>query len=128
MNRKAKSDVSSATGNGDQFTTRDFRIADYDAAVKIWRTVEGVEIAEGDSREEIGRFLLRNPILSRVAEDRGTLIGVALCGDDGRRGYIYHLAVDPAYQQKGVARQLVAECLEGLRKCGLQRALILVAA
>ena len=36
-------------------------------------------------------------------------------------------AIEPEYQQQGVARQLVNECLSGLRKLGLQRALILVA-
>jgi len=50
-----------------------------------------------------------------------------LCGHDGRRGYIYHLAVDPAYQARGVGRRLMDECLAGLRRAGLKRALILVA-
>jgi ribosomal protein S18 acetylase RimI-like enzyme len=35
--------------------------------------------------------------LSRIATDERKVIGAALCGHDGRRGYIYHLAVDPAY-------------------------------
>lgn len=109
-------------------TTRQFKISDYEAAVELWSRAEGIEIAEGDSREDVERFLTQNPNLSRVVEDDGKLVGVALCGDDGRRGYIYHLAVAPGYQQKGLARRLVRECLEGLRSRGLKRALILVAA
>jgi ribosomal protein S18 acetylase RimI-like enzyme len=62
-----------------------------------------------------------------VAADGAAIIGVALCGHDGRRGYIYHLAVDPAYQARGVGRRLMDECLAGLRPAGLKRALILVA-
>ncbi len=50
-----------------------------------------------------------------------------LCGHDGRRGYIYHLAVDPAYQGRGLARRLINECVAGLKSAGLQRANILVA-
>jgi N-acetylglutamate synthase len=69
----------------------------------------------------------RNPGLSQVAEDSGTLAGVALCGHDGPRGYIYHLAVDRGYQKQGVATRLATECLAELRRLGLQRALILVA-
>jgi ribosomal protein S18 acetylase RimI-like enzyme len=111
-----------------QITTRQFEIADYEAAVRLWSRVEGVEIAEGDSKEDIARYLSENPNLSRIAEEAGKLVGVALCSDDGRRGYIYHLAIDPGYQQKGLARRLVGECLEGLRSRGLKRALILVAA
>src|SRR5437867_2780234 len=78
--------------------TREFAIGDYDAAVELWKKVEGVEIAEGDDREGVARFLARNPGLSRVAIDGSTIIGVAFCGHDGRRGYIYHLAVDPTYR------------------------------
>ena len=106
---------------------REFRLSDYDAAVNLWGQAEGIEIAEGDSKEEVARFLLQNPNLSRVAESGETIVGVALCGQDGRRGYIYHLVVAPAYHKLGVARQLVSECLDRLRPLGLKRALILVA-
>jgi ribosomal protein S18 acetylase RimI-like enzyme len=112
-----------------KITTRPFGIADYDAAVELWQRVEGVEVAEGDSAEDIAQFLSRNPDLSRVAEDDdGKMVGAVLCGHDCHRGYIYHLAVDPAYQQRGLARRLIDECLHGLRQAQLRRALILVAA
>jgi N-acetylglutamate synthase len=107
--------------------TREFSIDDYDAAVELWSRVEGVEIAEGDSKGELAGFVLRNPGLSRVATVGSTIAGVALCGHDGRRGYIYHLAVDPTYQGRGLGKRLMAECLEGLGKAGLRRANIMVA-
>lgn len=107
--------------------TREFSIDDYDAALKLWRRVEGLEITEGDERESVGRFLARNPGLSRVVIDGPTIVGVALCGHDGRRGHIYHLAVDPAYQGRGLGKRLLDECLGCLRRAGLKRALILVA-
>jgi N-acetylglutamate synthase len=108
--------------------TRAFEIADYDAAVQLWNRVEGVEIAEGDSREDIEFYLKQNPGLSRVAEDNNVLVGAVLCSHDGHRGYIYHLAVAPEYNGRGFGRKLVAECLDGLRALGLKRALILVSA
>jgi ribosomal protein S18 acetylase RimI-like enzyme len=107
--------------------TREFSIDDYDAALELWQRVEGLEIAEGDEREGVAQFLTRNSELSRVAIDGSAIVGVALCGHDGRRGYIYHLAVDPAYQARGVGKCLMDECLSGLRRAGLKRALILVA-
>jgi len=55
------------------------------------------------------------------------MVGAALCGHDGRRGYIYHLAVDPKYQGRRLGKRLVTECLEGLRRTGLERATIMVA-
>jgi N-acetylglutamate synthase len=107
--------------------TREFSIDDYDAAADLWKRVEGVEIAEGDTKEEVAQFLSRNPALSRVATDGHATVGVALCSHDGRRGHIYHLAVDPAYQGRGLGKRLVDECLQGLRRAGLKRAIIMVA-
>jgi len=107
--------------------TREFSIKDYDAAIGIWRRVEGLEIAEGDDREGIAQFLTRNPGLSRVAIDGAAVVGVALCGHDGRRGHVYHLAVDPAYQRCGLGKRLLDECLSGLRSAGVKRVIIMVA-
>jgi len=107
--------------------TREFSIDDYDAAIRLWRRVEGLEIAEGDDREGLAQFLKRNRGLSRVAIDGAAVVGVALCGHDGRRGYVYHLAVDPAYQRCGLGRRLLDECLNGLRSAGVKRVIIMVA-
>ena len=107
--------------------TREFFIDDYDAALQLWQRVEGVEVAEGDDRKGIAQFLARNPGLSRVAIDGSAIVGVVLCGHDGRRGYIYHLAVDPGYRGRKLGKRLLDECLDGLRHTGLKRALILVA-
>jgi ribosomal protein S18 acetylase RimI-like enzyme len=107
--------------------TREFVLDDYNAAIALWKGMEGVEICEGDSREEIAEYLKRNLGLSRVAEADGKIVGVALCGHDGRRGWIYHLAVAQAYRRQNVGKLLLNACVEGLRKVGLKRAIILVA-
>ena len=107
--------------------TRELRIDDYEKIVALWRTVEGVEVAEGDSKDEIRTYLSRNPGLSRVAELNGVIVGAALCGHDGRRGLIYHLAVAPKHHGQGVGKRIVQECLTGLRTAGITRALIFVA-
>ena len=107
--------------------TREFSIDDYDAVFHLWQRVEGLEVAEGDDREGVAQFVTRNPGLSRVATDGSTVVGVVMCGHDGRRGHIYHLAVDPAYRRYGLAKRLVQECLDGLRHAGVVRAIILVA-
>lgn len=110
-----------------EIQTRDFGVDDYDAAVDLWSRVEGLDVAEGDDRETIRRFLARNPGLSRVATDGSKIVAAVLCGHDGRRGYIYHLAVDPVYERRGLGRRLIDECLAALKRAGLERANILVA-
>jgi N-acetylglutamate synthase len=111
----------------EKIETREFLIDDYAAALELWKRVDGLEIAEGDDETSVGQFLARNSGLSRVAVDGSRIVGVALCGHDGRRGHIYHLAVDPNYQGLGLGKRLVDECLDGLRRTGVQRAIILVA-
>jgi len=110
-----------------ELETRDFRMDDYDAAIALWSRVEGVEVAEGDTRAEIASFVQRNPGLSRVATEGTKLVAVALCGHDGRRGHIYHLAVDPDCRRRRLGKCLVDECLNGLRAAGIKRVIILVA-
>src|ERR1700682_15424 len=111
---------------GGKIDIREFRIDDYEAAVELWQRVEGLEIAEGDDKKGVALLCARNPGLSRVAVDGPTIVGVALGGEDGRRGHIYHLAVDPDYQGRGIGKRLVDECLKGLRRTGVKRAMILV--
>ena len=110
-----------------KIVTREFSINDYDEVLQLWQTVEGLEVAEGDDKKGVAQFVTRNPGLSRVATDDSKIVGVAMCGHDGRRGYIYHVAVDPAYRRYGLGKHLVHECLDGLRQTGIMRALILVA-
>lgn len=93
---------------------RIFSIADYDAVLHLWRASEGVGLNESDSKDAIQRFLIRNPDLSLVVEDGGEIIGAVLCGHDGRRGYLHHLAGAKPHQRRGIARALVKQCLASL--------------
>lgn len=122
VNMKADS-----TNIGARIQTREFSIEDYDAAFQLWLRVEGLEVAESDDKEGVAQFIARNPGLSRVAMDGSTIVGVSMCGHDGRRGHIYHVAVDRAYRRYGLGKRLVQECLDGLRGVGIVRAIILVA-
>jgi ribosomal protein S18 acetylase RimI-like enzyme len=108
-------------------TTREFTIDDYDGATALWKAVEGVEVAEGDAKEDIRTYLLRNPGLSRVAEENGKIVGAVLCGHDGRRAWIYHLAVASTHRGQGIGNRLLDECVTKLRGTGVKRAIILVA-
>ena len=76
---------------------------------------------ESDSREAVGSFLRRNPGLSQVAVSGGRVIATVLCGHDGRRGYLHHLAVARRWRRKGLGRALVAACLERLHDAGIPK-------
>jgi GNAT superfamily N-acetyltransferase len=116
-----------ATPMPGNLTTRAFRAEDYDAVVQLWQQCEGVEVAEGDDRGGIEAYLERNSGLSRVALVDGRIVAAVLCGHDGRRGLIYHLAVARDLRGQGIGRTLLAECIGGLKAAGITRVLILVA-
>jgi len=100
---------------------------DYDEVVALWRTTEGVGLSEGDDQAGIEQYLRRNPGLCFVAHDStGKLIGAVLCGHDGRRGYMYHLAVAQNARNQGLGRKLVESCLTALRLAGIQKCTIFV--
>jgi ribosomal protein S18 acetylase RimI-like enzyme len=89
--------------------------ADLPATLRLWQHTPGIGLNEGDEPEALRRFLERNPGLSHVArsfDDR--LIGAVLCGHDGRRGYLHHLAVVQEARRAGIGTALVGACLGAL--------------
>lgn len=49
-----------------------------------------------------------------------------LAGQDGRRGYIYHMAVAEDWRRRGVGAALVERCLAALRADGINKVALLV--
>lgn len=101
---------------------RQLRLCDYDAVAALWRGTPGIGLDdECDSRCGIARYLRRNPGLSFVASAGDCVVGAVLCGHDGRRGYLHHLTVAPAWRGKGVGAALVAVCLTALGRRGIPK-------
>jgi ribosomal protein S18 acetylase RimI-like enzyme len=101
---------------------REFTMADYEAAYALWKVSEGIGLSEADKRENIAYYLERNPGQSFVAVENGALVGAVLCGNDGRRGFLHHLAVASSARRKGTGRELIRRSLaalavRGMRKC-----------
>jgi ribosomal protein S18 acetylase RimI-like enzyme len=95
---------------------------DYDAVWALWMSCKNMGFNDlDDSRAGIGRYLRRNPTTCLVAETGDALAGAILAGHDGRRGYIYHLAVSEEYRRQGVASALVERALEALRAEGIHK-------
>ncbi|MDR1731397.1 MAG: GNAT family N-acetyltransferase [Synergistaceae bacterium] len=108
---------------------REMTVADYDAVYRLWRETEGVGLRTlDDSREGIEQFLRRNPSTCFLAMDdkNEKILGVLLCGHDGRRGYIYHFLVIPACRRQGLGRALLEEALRALKKQGIRKSALVV--
>ena len=108
-------------------TIRLMTIEDYDGVYTLWRNTPGMGLnTTDDSREGIERYLRRNPTTSFVALWEDAIVGVILAGHDGRRGYIYHTAVLPAFRGRGIARQLVEQAMAALEREGIHKAALVV--
>lgn len=108
------------------FPITDTKPDDYDEVLALWEQTEGVGLTDSDSREAVSAFLARNPGLSLIARHDGRIIGAVLCGHDGRRGFLYHLAVAREYRKQGLARAIVDTCLSRLAAVGILKATIFV--
>jgi ribosomal protein S18 acetylase RimI-like enzyme len=105
---------------------RPMTIEDYGDVVALWKSADGIGLSTADERPAIARYLARNPGLSLVATADGRLVGAVLCGHDGRRGYIHHLAVADDCRGRGIGRDLVARCMEALASEGIAKCHIFV--
>lgn len=91
-------------------TIRDLRAEDYDELVRLWDAAELPFHPEGrDSRENVERELGSGQADFFVMEVGGKMVGAALCTNDGRKGWINRLAVDPKHRRTGIASMLVEE-------------------
>ena len=100
-------------------------VADYEPVYQLWHTTKGMALrSHDDSEEGIAKFLEKNPDSNYVAEMNGEIVGVILCGMDGRRAYIYHTVVRKDLRQRGIGKALLGMVYhaieqEGIKKNGL---------
>lgn len=106
---------------------RKMLIGDYQKIYDLWISCKGMGLNDiDDSENGIAKFLARNPDTCFVAEEDGKPVGVIMTGNDGRRGYIYHTAVDPSYRKRGIGTMLVQAALNSLKQLGISKAALVV--
>ena len=102
-------------------------ISDYEAVYSLWSNTAGMGMRSlDDSFEGITRFLKRNPLTSFIAEIDNNIVGVILCGHDGRRGYIYHTAVKPYSRKQGIGKELVEAAINALKEENINKVALVV--
>lgn len=97
-------------------------------ALEFWANVPGVQLHKNgeDSIEGIAAYLERNPGFSFVAVSGGQIVGAILCGHDGRRGIIHHLAVDSRFRRQGIGKRLLRLSVEQLKACNIKKSFLFV--
>ena len=106
---------------------RGFTMDDYAVVYGLWHNAgPGISLRPSDQPEEVERKLSRDPDLFLVAEEDGRVVGVVMGGWDGRRGWVHHLAVDPAHRRRGIGTALLMELEARLKAKGCLKANVLV--
>jgi ribosomal protein S18 acetylase RimI-like enzyme len=95
---------------------------DTDAIVALWREVfpeyDDPTRPQRDPRTSIARKLAFGDGLFWISEEEALLVGTAMAGYDGHRGWIYSIGVAPAQRHEGHARALLAHAEAQLRARG----------
>ena len=106
---------------------RNMTIYDYDVVYSLWMSCVGMGLNNlDDSKEGIEKFIHRNPDTCLVAVSDSEIIGVIMVGNDGRRGYIYHTAVNPDFRKQGIAKKLVDSAMSELSALGINKVALVV--
>ncbi|WP_050873642.1 GNAT family acetyltransferase [Comamonas testosteroni] len=97
---------------------RAFTPADTEAVVQLWQDCE-LTRPWNDPHKDIARKLSVSPDLFWLGCNAdGRIIASIMVGYDGHRGWINYLAVHPAHQRRGHARQLMQRAERALSELG----------
>lgn len=97
---------------------------DYDSVAKLWTNSSGVGVNPDDSKENISKYLQRNPNTSFVAVESGEIVGAILAGHDGYRGFIHHTAVTSSHRGMGIGTKLVNTAVDAIRNEGINKVVL----
>lgn len=85
---------------------RAFRADDESQVVRLWQACELI-VPRNVPHLDIARKLAFQPDLFFVAERDDEIVGTAMAGYEGHRGWVNYLAVAPAFQRHGLGRRLM---------------------
>ena len=97
---------------------RPFETRDEASTIALWEKVFPGEAPWNAPKQVIARKLTVQADLFFVAVSDAQVVGTVMAGFDGVRGWVHHLAVDPAYRRQGLASQLMQRAEQGLKAMG----------
>lgn len=92
--------------------TRDFKDQDFQALMELWESTDLGNPQRGDNLDVIRRTItMGGKMLVMLEKETKKLIGSSWISYDGRRLYLHHFGILPAFQGKGLSRMLLKESL-----------------
>ena len=112
----------SATADQAAVTIAEFSMDDYAVVHVLWQRGD-LWMRPSDGPDATLLKLSRDPGLFLVARSAdGRVVGTVMGGWDGRRAYVYHLAVAPERRREGIADALMDELERRFRALGALKA------
>jgi ribosomal protein S18 acetylase RimI-like enzyme len=107
---------------GTDVTVSEFTMDDYPVVYVLWQR-GGLWMRPSDGPEQTLLKLAHDPELFLVARDAQVgIVGTVMGGWDGRRAYVYHLAVLPEHARRGIGTLLMDQLEERFRRLGAMKA------
>ena len=101
-----------------EIVLRSYQESDELHVVKLWQQVFTDSPSWNDPREDIERKLSVQRELFIVAMHGEELVGTALAGYDGHRGWVYYVAVNPNLRRSGIGAALMRRVEKDLAEMG----------
>jgi ribosomal protein S18 acetylase RimI-like enzyme len=100
---------------------RSYEETDEAEVATLWREVFPGNPAHNRPEDDIRRKLKIQRELFFVAEIDNRIVGTAMGGYDGHRGWVYYVAVSPACRRRGIGAALMRQVEDGLRSIGCSK-------
>ncbi len=96
-------------------------------AVALWESA-GLVRPWNPPRADFDRAVAGSASTVLGVRDDGVLIGTAMVGHDGHRGWLYYVAVAPARRRRGIGAMLVRAAESWIADAGIPKAQLMVRA
>jgi len=107
--------------NSSAVKIRALKFGDFNELIQLWKRAGLIHKPRGrDTAAKIQHELQEKTAVFLAAEIGKQMVGAVLGTHDGRKGWINRLVVDPDFQHKGIARQLVQAVEERLDSLGIE--------
>ena len=100
---------------------RPYKRTEEKEVIELWRVVFPNAPSHNDPGADIRSKLKIQPELFYVAIVDGHLVGTAMSGFDGHRGWVYYVAVHPDYRRRGIGSALMSKVETSLSEIGCSK-------
>ena len=102
------------------------KIEDSNLVYLLWKEA-GLDVVDYKTeKEDMEQIIKLNPYTNFVICEKEKIVGAVLGAFNGRRAWVYHLAIYPFFQNKGLGALLLHKTEEALKKSGAKKVQLFV--